>query len=330
MNLATLDLNLLKALDALLRTESVSRSAQRLNVTQSAVSHALKRLRDIFGDPLLVRDGAVMRATARATALREPLERAMADIEGLLASARAFDPANSQRVFRLAMSDAMTVEGLPSIVQLIRREAPNVDVLVETGGPVHSCRLLVEEKADLVLGVFPTLPDGLRSEELYRDQLVCIADGANPRLKNGKLTLQAFLACPHVTVAPSSDSGIQVDDILRAMGMTRRIVASVPHYLAIPSLISGTDLVAHSRRKLIDVFRSASGLVVMPVPVPFPVPELVFMQVWHARAEFDQAQIWLRDIVRRALASSATDARASEDLGEQARRGRSRRDRQRS
>ncbi|MDB5545261.1 MAG: hypothetical protein JWO64_2410, partial [Hyphomicrobiales bacterium] len=140
MNLATLDLNLLKALDALLRTESVSKSAQRLNVTQSAVSHALKRLRDIFGDPLLVRDGALMRATARAQALRAPLERAMGDIEALLTSVRGFDPASSQRVFRLAMSDAMTVEGLPSIVQLVRREAPNVDILVETGGPVHSCR----------------------------------------------------------------------------------------------------------------------------------------------------------------------------------------------
>lgn len=310
MNLVTLDLNLLKALDALLRTQSVSKSALQLNVTQSAVSHSLKRLRDIFGDPLLVRDGSIMRATACAQALREPLKRAMGEIEALLSSAREFDPVRSQRVFRLAMSDAMTVEGLPSIVRLVRREAPNVDVLVETGGPVHSCRLLLEDKADLVLGVFPTLPEGLRSEELYRDQLVCIADRGNPHLRNGKLTLQAFLECPHVTVAPSSDSGVQLDDILSAMGMTRRIVASVPHYLAIPSLISGTDLVAHSRRKLLDVFRSAINLIVMPVPVPFPVPELVFMQVWHPRAEFDAAQVWLRDIVRRTLVPGADNADA--------------------
>ena len=308
MNIASLDLNLLKALDALLRTSSVTRSAQRLNITQSAVSHALKRLREIFGDPLLVRDGAAMRPTAHAESLRGPLERAMGDIEGLLASARAFDPANSHRVFRLAMSDAMTVEGLPSIVKLMRAEAPNVDVAVETGGPVHSCRLLFEAKADLALGVFPVAPDKLCNEELYRDQLVCIADRSNPRLKNGKLTLQAFLESPHVTVVASSDSGIQLDDILQAMGMTRRIVASVPHYLAIPLLISGTDLVAHSRRKLIEVFRSDITLAVMPVPVPFPVPELVFMQVWHARAEFDPAQIWLRGIVRRALRHGTAQA----------------------
>jgi DNA-binding transcriptional LysR family regulator len=164
--------------------------------------------------------------------------------------------------------------------------------------------LLLEEQTDLALGVFPHVPEGLRSEDLYRDQLVCVADAANPRLRNGRLSSRAFLESPHVTVAPSSDSGIQLDDILRAMGVSRRIVASVPHYLAIPSLIAGTDLIAHSRRKLLKVFRSTSRLVVMPVPVAFSVPELVFMQVWHARGDLDEAQVWLRGVVRRALASA--------------------------
>ncbi|MDB5508158.1 MAG: hypothetical protein JWL93_627 [Hyphomicrobiales bacterium] len=301
MNLATLDFNLLKTLDALLETESVSRTAAKLNVTQSAVSHTLKRLREQFDDPLLVREGAVLRATARARTLREPLERAMSDIHALMTTMSAFDPATAARSFRLAMSDAMTVEGLPSIIRLVRREAPNVDLLVETGGPLNSIRLLLEDVADVALGVFPSVPDPLRPEELYRDQLVCIADGDNPKLRGGRLDFEAFLHSPHVTVAQSSDSGIQLDDILRAMGLSRRIVASVPHYLAIPSLISGTDLVAHSRRKLIEVFRSANRLAVMPVPVPFDVPDLVFMQVWHPRQDFDRGQIWLREIIRRAL-----------------------------
>jgi len=306
MNLASLDLNLLKVLDALLKTESVSASARRLNVTQSAVSHALKRLRDLFEDPLLVREGGVMRASPKATALREPLERAMSNIHALMTSTSDFDPLTSRRVFRLAMSDAMTLEGLPGILRLLRREAPNADLLVETGGPVHSCRLLAEEKADLALGVFPSVPEGLRCEDLYRDELICIADASNPRLKNGTLTLQAFLDSPHVTVSPNSDSGIQLDDILQSMGMSRRIVTSVPHYLALPSLVAGTDLVAHSRRMLIELFRPAGRLVAMPVPVPFAVPELVFMQVWHVRQDYDAAQIWLRGVVRRALAHEAT------------------------
>ncbi len=301
MNLSSIDLNLLKVLDALLSTQSVSKAADRLNVTQSAASHALKRLRDIFQDPLLVRDGASMVATAKALALRDPLEHAMAQCHALLTTGSGFDPAHSSQVFRLAMSDAMTIEGLPQIVQIVRREAPNVDILVQTGGPVHSCRLLLEDQADLALGVFPSLPSGLRSKELYRDQLVCIADRSNPRLRKGRLSLKAFLESPHVTVTPSSDSGIQLDEILRSMGLHRRIVASVPHYLAVPSLIEGTDLIAHSRHKLLDVFKAATDLVQMPVPVPFEVPDLVFLQVWHARKELDRAQVWLRQTVDRAL-----------------------------
>ena len=303
MNLNSLDLNLLKVLDALLKTSSVSKSATQLNVTQSAISHALKRLRDIFADPLLVRVGGQMVATPRAAALRQPLERAMNDIFSLMSSTSEFEPATSQRVFRLAMSDAMTAEGLPLIMQAVRRKAPNVQLLVETGGPVQSCRLLLEDKADIALGVFPSVPKGLESDELYRDQLVCIADRSNSYLKNGRLSFKSFLAAPHVTVSPSSDSGIQVDDILRSMGFDRHIVASVPHYLAIPPLIAGTDLVAHSRRKLVDVFRSSKRLQIMPVPVPFPVPDLIFAQVWHSKHKDDGAQIWLRDVIRQALKS---------------------------
>jgi DNA-binding transcriptional LysR family regulator len=301
MNLNALDLNLLKVLDALLKTNSVSKSAAQLNVTQSAVSHALKRLREIFSDPLLTRVGGQMVATPRATALRQPLEEAMSDIFALMSSTSEFEPASSTRIFRLAMSDAMTAEGLPSIVQAVRRRAPHVQLLVETGGPVQSCRLLLDGKADVALGVFPSVPKGLESEELYRDQLVCIADRSNSFLKNGQLTFKKFMAAPHVTVSPSSDSGIQVDDILRAMGFDRRIVASVPHYLAIPPLIAGTDLIAHSRRKLVDVFRSSKRLQIMPVPVPFPVPDLIFAQVWHTKHKHDRAQIWLRDVIRDAL-----------------------------
>lgn len=304
MSLASLDLNLLKALEALLTTESVSKAAAKLNVTQSAASHALARLRILFNDPLLVRVGPAMHASAKAIELRAPLERAMSDIQALMATAREFEPRSARRVFRLAMSDAMAVEGLPRIVRLVRQEAPGVDIVVETGGPVRSSRLLIDDMADVALGVFPAIPAELNSEELYRDQLVCIIDKDNPRLRRGRLSLKAFLDSPHVTVGQSSDSGIQLDDILQAMGMTRRIVASVPHYLAVPSLISGTDLVAHSRRKLINVFRSSAGLMVMPVPVPFPVPDLVFMQVWHTRRQHERAHVWLRDVVRRALAQA--------------------------
>jgi DNA-binding transcriptional LysR family regulator len=301
MNLSAVDLNLLKVLDALLETHNVSRAAARLNVTQPAVSHALKRLRELFRDPLIVRRGAVMEPTAAALQLKAPLAAVIAGTQSLLTIAHRFDPARDTRTFRLAMSDAMTIEALPKIVASVRARAPLVDLVVERGGPIQSCDLLINDRTDVALGVIPKLPQALRSRELYRDDLVCIADRSNRFLKRGRLSLEAFLRCPHVTMGESSDSGIQLDDILKSMGLERRIALTVPHYLAIPATVVGTDLVSHSRRKLLHMMRATGSLVAMPVPVPFPVPDLVFSLVWHPRHELDAAHVWLREIISRSL-----------------------------
>ena len=179
----------------------------------------------------------------------------LADIRSIVGSANVFDPAATPRTFRLSMSDAMSVEALPLIVRRIRREAPNIDLLISTSGPQDSCRRIADDEIDLAIGVFPRVPEELRSRELYRDTLICVADRHNRRLRDGRMELQAYLDSPHVTVARNRDTGIQVDEILDSMGIRRRIVVAVPHYLSIPSLIRGTDLVAHTRRRLLSVFR---------------------------------------------------------------------------
>lgn len=294
-------MNLLKALHALLETRSVSRAAARLNVTQSAVSHALRRLREQFDDPILVRDGSEMVPTAMALRLQGPVTDLIAGAQSLFTIGNRFDPTKDARTFRLAMSDAMTIEALPAIVTAIRAEAPKVDLMVERGGPNYSCNLLTENQADAALGVIPRLPRDLRSVELYRDELVCIADRSNPFLVDGRLTFDAFLKCPHVTMAQNSDSGIELDEILKVMGVERRIAVTVPHYLAVPATIAGTDLVAHSRHKLLRMLSLPGDLVAMPIPVPFPVPDLVFTLAWHPRHDLDTAHGWLRTIICRAL-----------------------------
>jgi DNA-binding transcriptional LysR family regulator len=304
MNLSSVDLNLLKTLHALIETQSVSRTATQLNVTQPAVSHALRRLRDLFRDPLIVRKGAVMELTATALQLKYPLAALIAGTQSLLTIAKSFDPQTDAREFRLAMSDAMTIEALPKIVAAVRARAPLVDLTVERGGPVQSCKLLTNDQADVALGVIPQIPPTLQSSELYRDQLVCIADRGNRFIKRGRLSLEAFLDCPHVTMGEGSDSGIQLDDILKSMGLKRRIAVTVPHYLAIPAAVVGTDLVSHSRRKLLHVLRATGDLVAMPVPVPFPVPELVFSLVWHPRYQLDAAHVWLRKLISESVKES--------------------------
>jgi DNA-binding transcriptional LysR family regulator len=305
MKLNQIDLNLLVAFDVLLCERSVSRAAEKLGVTQPAVSHALKRLRHLFKDDLLMRGPHGMQPTGRALSLHPGVRSVLADVQSIVSTANIFEPATTSRTFRLSMSDAMSVEALPLIVRRIRREAPNIDLSISTSGPHESCRRIADDEIDLAIGVFPRVPKDLLSRELYRDSLICVADKQNKRLKNGRMELQAYLDAPHVTVARHSDSGIQVDEILDSMGIPRRIVVAVPHYLSVPSLIQGTDLVAHTRKRLLSVFRMSADLVVFPVPLPMQVPELAFIQIWHKRYEGDPGHRWLRDLVLDAVRPKA-------------------------
>jgi DNA-binding transcriptional LysR family regulator len=305
MNLRNIDLNLLVAFDALVSERSASRAADKLGVTQPAVSHALKRLRHLLKDDLLVRGPHGLQPTGRALSLHPQVQSVLADIRSIVSTGIEFDPATTQRTFRLSMSDAMSVEALPSIVRRIRHDAPNIDLVISTSGPQESCSRIADDDIDLAIGVFPHVPKDLLSRQLYRDTLICVADKRNSRLKHGRMTLQAYLDSPHVTVARHRDTGIQVDEILDSMDIPRRIVVAVPHYLSIPSLIRGTDLVAHTRRRLLSVFRLSTDLVVFPVPLPMKVPELDFIQIWHKRYEGDPGHRWLRDLVLDAVRPSS-------------------------
>lgn len=297
MNLISVDLNLLLAFDVLVTERGVSRAAEKLGVTQPAVSHALKRLRYLFNDELLLRGPRGMEPTGRALSLHPAVQSVLANIHSIVSTGNAFEPAKTARTFRLTMSDAMSVEVLPTIARRIQREAPNIDLAVSTFGPQEACRKVADDEVDLAIGVIPHVPQDLISRELYRDTLICVADKRNKRLKKGRMDLEDYLDSPHVTVARDGDTGIQLDEILNSMSIPRRIAVTVPHYLSVPSLIRGTDLVANTRRRLISVFRMSSDLIAFPVPLPMKVPELKFIQVWHKRYEGDIGHQWLRDLV---------------------------------
>lgn len=303
MNLKTVDLNLLIAFDALMSDRSVSRAAARLGVTQSALSHSLKRLRVMFGDPLLVRGARGMAPTERAMSLTQPVKAILAEIHSIVSTRIVFDPATTKRTFKISMSDAMSVEALPLIVRSLRKSAPGIDLLISSSGPRDACTRISNDEIELAIGVFPHKPDGFRHEELYRDTLVCVADRKHPSLKKGRMDEKSYLTSPHVTVAPNLDSGVQLDDIFIAMGLTRRVVATVPHYIAIPALVRGTDLIAHTRRRLVNVLRISSNLVVFPIPVPIRIPELSFEQIWHPRYDGDPGHRWLRHLIADAVAA---------------------------
>jgi DNA-binding transcriptional LysR family regulator len=255
----------------------------------------------MFGDPLMRRGSRGMEPTERALSLQQPVKRVLANIHSLISTRLAFDPATTKRTFKLSMSDAMSVEALPLIVRKLRKHAPNIDLLVTSSGPKDACARIINDEVEIAIGVFPHVQPELLRRELYRDELICVADKNNPLLRRGRMDEKSYLASPHVTVAPNLDSGVQLDEIFVAMGLNRRVVATVPHYIALPALIRGTDLIGHTRLRLVNVLRSSSNLVVFPIPARIRVPELSFEEIWHARYEDDPGHCWLRDLINDAV-----------------------------
>ncbi|WP_168197876.1 LysR family transcriptional regulator [Pseudolabrys sp. FHR47] len=307
MNLRQVDLNLLTTFEELMTQRSVSHVAERLGVTQPAISHSLNKLRLLFGDQLLVRGPGGMQPTARAIALYPQVREALASIHSLLSTTILFDPAHSERTFRISMTDAVIVEALPFIIRRIRQSAPNINLTITASVAQDDTQRLNDDKVDLAIGVFPHVEANLISRELYRDTIVCIADKNNKLLKNGRLDLSSYLSSPHITVGPDHDTGLQLDVLMNSLGIGRRIVAAVPHFLSVQSLIGGTDLVAHTRRRLLSIFRTTNDLAIFPVPLPMKVPDLEFVQLWHRRYDGDPGHRWLRDMVLEAIRTALPD-----------------------
>ena len=289
MRLAGIDLNLLTSLDALLTTQSVTRAAQELGRTQPAVSHALRRLRELLGDELLVRTPKGMQLTPRAQELRPAVRAAIEAAEAVLQEAPAFDPARAQRSFRVAMADQASFLLLPPLVERISREAPGVRI-EQPPGLVQS---LVDD-VDLAIGVFRDEPATVRQEPLFREEFACVIRRGSAAAR-GKLDVERYLALPHLLVAPRGLPGSPLDDALAKVGQRRRVVLTVPHFLVAPHVIAATDLVWTAPVRLARAFAHLPLAVREP---PFRVDGFTVAMRWHARLDRDPGLRWLRGVLR--------------------------------
>lgn len=289
-DLRRIDLNLLVILDALLAERHVTRAAERLHLSQPAVSHALARLRDLLGDPLLVRAGGALVPTARALELAQPLRETLERVQDLLAPA-GFDPASANRTFRLAMSDYGAAMLLPGLVPILRSQAPGIDLQITQASREGMLELLLNGDIDAAAGVFPDLSPQLRSVHLFRERYACLVDRQSLAGQGG-LDLADYLSRPHVLLEMRGSGTAEIERALSAIHQRRRVAISLPHWSVAPRLIVGTDLVltvAARNLRTIDEQR----LVVLPPP--FEIPEFDFIFVWHTRREGDQALKWLRE-----------------------------------
>jgi len=290
VRLASIDLNLLVVLDELLRCRSTVKAAARLGRTQPQVSHALGRLREIFRDPLFVRAGAAMQATAFAEELAAPLRALLGSAEELVFQAAAVDPSTLERSFSISAADFAEIVLLPRLVNLLRREAPRVDLVVRFyGGEVD--RAIQAGELDMALGTSFRALSGLVMQRLFPDRFVCVVRRDNQRFGE-TLTLDDFVAAEHVLVSPRGQPGSFVDDALERIGRRRRIALRTPHFASAFLIVAQSDLIVTLPRSFV---RAAQEFV--PVRLyepPLAIAPFSFACVYSATRQKDPAHAWLR------------------------------------
>jgi len=292
MELAGVDLNLLVAFDALMEERSVSRAASRLSLSQPGMSNALARLRKLFGDPLLVREGLALAPTPRAEALRQPVRDALAIIRGALDSPAGFDPANDRASCTVSCSDYSLLMLIGPLVRRLAAAAPGVTIRVLPRLP-DPVRLLRDGTADLVIEPAEIMPEAqLASQRLFADRWLCCVWSGNAAVGE-RMTMDAYLRLGHLVYSMGRGQPASiVDQHLERSGVPRRIEFTVESFLLAPFLLEGTDLVTVVPERAVPHLRRTADIRVLEPPVPLPA--ITQTQWWHPRQTASPAHAWIR------------------------------------
>lgn len=290
MDIKSIDLNLLRSLDALFNEGSVTGAARSLRISQPAMSAQLARLRRLFGDPLFVASGRKMVPTVHAEALRAPLGKLLRDVESLVRERMAFDPSAAEETFRLGATDNLHAVFAVGLLEVLQEQAPNIRLALM---PFQSERVwpdLESGRLDAaIVSSFVTLNEA-KSLFLFRERFVLVQSKDHPR---GSLApdLDSFCELDHILVSPEGGGFVgAVDQALRKLGRSRRVVASLPSFLLVPALIESSSLVSVVPERL--AMSCAEALD--SFPLPFDLAGFEFQLVWHPRRHKDAAHVWFR------------------------------------
>lgn len=296
-NLRTVDLNLLVTLEALLIERSVTRAARRLHLSQPSVSVQLRKLRQIFGDPLLSAVPGGMLPTRRGRTLLPALRSTLSDMRGLLNQAGSFDPRAAQITWQIAAADYAEYAILLPLFARLRSVAPQIRVAVRGAGHVSMVGQLDSGVIDLALMARDAVPDHLHHSVLYREDYVFVARKGHSALKR-RLTVERLRQLEYIIMSPEGGGFRGVTDIaLEGLGHRRRVTFSTQHFLFIPELVAQTDIVAMVPSRLVR--NHADRLVIAPPPLPIPSFEMAM--TWHERSQLEPAHEWLRREVQLSL-----------------------------
>ncbi|MDJ0787915.1 MAG: LysR family transcriptional regulator [Myxococcota bacterium] len=302
----SVDLELLASLDALLAEGSVRRAARRLGVSEPAMSRRLTRLRDLAGDPLMVRAGRGLVPTPRALSLREPI-RALLDQAGALFEPVALPLESLERTFVLRANDALVGTLAPLLADAVHREAPHVTLRFAPEGDAAP-EPLREGRIDLDLGVLAYTSPEIKVQELFRDRMVGVVRKGHP-LESGRLTLARLCAFPHVSASRRGRARGPIDALLDERGLAREVRLVVPTFYAAVFVAAGSDLVAVVPGRLASAVSAELGLSLLRLPQSLPA--LRAQQAWHPRQDADPAHRWLRDRILRTCRALAKGAPGS-------------------
>jgi DNA-binding transcriptional LysR family regulator len=302
MSLAGIDLNLLVALDALLDERSVTRAAKRVGLSQSAMSHALARLRAVTGDRLLVRTARGLSATPRARGLQGPVHGALAQLDAALFASRPFDARVVEQAVRVSAIDLAQLVLIPTLSKELAREAPGLDLLIRPYDE-EITRALADGDSDLAVGLARRLPH-LHQQEILRDRFVCVVRKGHPCLR-ARLTAARFAALAHALVTPRGLAQGAVDRALKRKKLRRRVVLTAPAFMPAALAVAQSDMVLTVAERVVRTARlplERGGVGGGPPPPrPRPTrgrrggpPPLVVTMAWHERRHRDPLHQWLR------------------------------------
>jgi DNA-binding transcriptional LysR family regulator len=287
-----LDLRLLRLLDTLYSTGSVTRTAELLEQSQPTVSIGLGKLREQLGDPLFVRTPKGMQPTPRTEALMGTVREVLDGLRRLSETEARFDPTTARRSFRIYMTDASHITLLPRIFTHVRALAPDVRLEAASINDGMAAALQSGE-ADLALGLIPGLEAGFYQQTLFDQDWVCLVHPSHPRIKPRRFDLKAYTREAHVGIV--SGTGQQLlEATLKEQGLQREVVLKLPGFLGLPAILSTTDLVATLPRHIGETLARQNGLQVLPCPAP--IPGFTVKQHWHARYHHDPGNQWLRGV----------------------------------
>jgi DNA-binding transcriptional LysR family regulator len=294
MNLRDIDLNLLVVFNQLLMDRRVSTTADKLGLSQPAVSNALKRLRVLLKDELFVRTARGMEPTPYALNLVEPMGYALGTLQNALNQRDSFDPATSERTFTLGLTDIGEIYFMPTLMETLSRVAPRIKISTLRHNSGHLSEDMASGNVDIAVGLLPGLTTGFFQRRLFKQRYVCLFRQGHPTAHN-PISLAQFKSLAHVGVTSANTGHSEVDEWLTRKGIARHIQLHVPHFVAVGHILQSSDLIATVPERFAQ--KCAEPFQLETSPLPFKLPDIAINLFWHAKYNREPANMWLRQLM---------------------------------